>query len=134
MRAPKLTQMVSMGGMSRFRVMEAGIYAGQSFRVGDVVECRRHVSVGETIVLVAKGAGRPRFGKMTLEGLLGDGGEPCSPGRWQAIGAVVRVIPNCGDSTRHLRQTPPFRVMRRSLSRGSVDARNDTLQLRLFAA
>ena len=134
MRAPKLTQMVSMAGRSRFRVIEAGAYAGQSFCVGDVVECRRHASVGETIVLVAKGAGRPRFGKVTLDGLLGDGGEPCSPGRWQAIGAVVRVTPNYGDSKRHLRQAPPFRVMRSAQTRGRVDAQGDTPQLRLFAA
>lgn len=134
MRAPKLTQIVSMGGRSRFRVMEAGTFAGRSFRAGDVVECRRHVSVGETIVLVAKGAGRPRFGKVTLDGLLGDGGEPCSSGRWQAIGAVVRVIPNCGDSSRHLRQAPPFRVMRRARRRASADTPGDTPQLRLFAA
>lgn len=134
MRAPKLTQMVSMAGRSRFRVIEAGAYAGQLFRVGDIVECRRQASVGETIVLVAKGAGRPRFGKVTLDGLLGDGGEPCSPGRWQAIGAVVRVTPNYGDSNGHLRQAPPFRVMRATRNRRRDDTRYDTPQLRLFAA
>jgi hypothetical protein len=134
MRAPKLTQIVGLDSMARFRVMEAGEYAGKFFRVGEVVECRKNASVGETIVLVAKGAGRPRLGRVTLDGLLGDGDEPCSPGRWYAIGAVIRVIPHRGDSSRHFCQALPARFMKR---RGVVPVRRevqDTPQLRLFAA
>jgi len=134
MRAPKLTQIVALDGMARFRIMEAGEYAGRFFQVGEVVECRQSASVGETIVLVAKGAGRPRLGRVTLEGLLGDGGEPCSPGRWYAIGAVIRVIPHRGDSNRHFCQASPVRFMKRQGGGPVRRESQDTPQLRLFAA
>jgi hypothetical protein len=77
----------------QFVVVRSGEFNGRRWCVGEGLVC---VAPGEeearAVVLVARGPGRPRLGTLDGEAMRGDAGEPCSPERWQAAGAV-EVLP-----------------------------------------
>jgi len=75
-----------------FVVTRSGVFRGRRYLVGELLVCQVDVAVGSTVVIEAKGRGRPRLGTAVEEGFLGEGGEPCSPSRWGAAGRVVAVL------------------------------------------
>jgi len=76
------------------RVQGAGRFGGHQYQVGDAIFVGGPVRVGATVVLTARGYGRPRLGSVDWYGLRGDAGEACSAARWQAAGVVLGVVPN----------------------------------------
>lgn len=76
-------------GFELFVVTATGEYDGQTWRAGEVLLCRGGARPGETVVLVARGVGRPRLGTPHGTRFTGDAGEPCHPARWRSAGKVV---------------------------------------------
>lgn len=79
-----------------FEVLRGGSFNGHVFRSGDQVLVHGVPEDGDEVVLVTTGRGRPRFGSLERQRLLGDQGEPCSMDRWAAAGrllAVARPVP-----------------------------------------
>ena len=72
-----------------FRVVESGAFGGQRWSAGQVLVCRGTPRTGDAVVLVARGHGRPRMGRVQGTRFIGDAGEPCHPARWGAAGRVV---------------------------------------------
>lgn len=80
-------------GHVQFVVVRSGEFNGRTWRVGEGLACVAPVAdEARAVVLVARGPGRPRLGTLEGESMRGDAGEPCSPERWQAAGAV-EVVP-----------------------------------------
>ena len=79
------------GECQRFVVEQAGVFAGLTLRVGDVLVTGGRTRPGDVTVLVARGMGRPRVGTVTSKGLFGTHGEPCSTARWMAAGRLLDV-------------------------------------------
>ena len=75
-----------------FVVVSSGEFDGQRYRVGDVLICRGEAVDGEAMVLMARGHGRPRMGRVLGDALFGEVGEPCSAARWRAAGRIVTVL------------------------------------------
>lgn len=72
-----------------FLVTAEGSYGGWWFGAGDLIVCRGEARPGDVTVLVARGQGRPRLGKVDGSKFRGDAGELCLPARWRAAGRVV---------------------------------------------
>ena len=77
---------------SAFQVSEPGVFRGRHYGVGELVLCGGSPSPGSTVVLAARGLGRPRLGAVLGGQLLGDRGEACSEARWQVCGRVLAVL------------------------------------------
>ncbi len=75
-----------------FEVIEAGVFRGRHYGVGELILCGGSPTPGSTVVLVARGLGRPRLGAVLGGRLLGDRGETCSEARWQVCGRVLAVL------------------------------------------
>jgi hypothetical protein len=86
---PFLVQLSGTPDRSRFQVVRAGRIGDTAFAAGDVIVCGAEPLDGQLTVLVARGAGRPRFGRVRGIRLLGEVGEPCDPGRWRAAGRIL---------------------------------------------
>ncbi|MEO0602282.1 MAG: hypothetical protein AAF211_12645, partial [Myxococcota bacterium] len=65
---------------------------GTSWQRGEVLVCRGDARPGDTVVLVARGHGRPRLGRVEGLRFVGDSGEPCHPARWVSAGPVVAAV------------------------------------------
>jgi len=76
-------------GVPAFVVVHEGGFAGLDLGAGDVLVCRGEAVHGELTVLVPRGHGRPRLGRVRGTVLEGDAGEPCSSLRWAPAGRVV---------------------------------------------
>ena len=89
---PKAT-VLCMSGEPRhyFVVVAGGEHGGRRLRKGDVVVVGGAARMGDVVVLLASGMGRPRMGRVGATGLLGDAGEPCSAARWSAAGRLLEV-------------------------------------------
>ena len=75
-----------------FVVVSGGEFAGQRWDAGDVLVLGEGPVVGEAVVLVARGYGRPRLGSVEGRSLRGDAGEACSADRWRVAGRIETVI------------------------------------------
>lgn len=72
------------------RVCRAGLFAGRVFEYGAVYRVGlRSVQEGEPAVLVPRGLGSPRLGRIRRGRLLGTADEPCSPSWWVVLGPLV---------------------------------------------
>lgn len=99
MKAPLLAPLVDRRevgaiageGTVCFRVLQEGRFGGHVFEVGDLVLCAGAPRHEDAVVLVARGHGRPRLGRVVGPHLLGDAGERCHEARWRAAGRVVGV-------------------------------------------
>jgi hypothetical protein len=80
---------VPRDGVELFLVTAEGTYEGQKYAVGELIVCRGEARNGDTTVLVPKGHGRPRLGRIVGTRYLGDAQEPCHPARWAPAGRVV---------------------------------------------
>jgi hypothetical protein len=80
---------VPRDGVELFLVTAEGTYEGQKYAVGELIVCRGEARNGDTTVLVPKGHGRPRLGRIAGTRFLGDAQEPCHPARWAPAGRVV---------------------------------------------
>jgi hypothetical protein len=74
-----------------FIVERPGHFCGRYWALGDVVVCDGTGAVGDVVVLVTSGQGRPRLGGVMAHELRGDLGEPCHPSRWLIAGRVRGV-------------------------------------------
>jgi hypothetical protein len=88
--APALRRQPPTGAGSLFLVTEAGVFAGRSWRVGELVEIAEGEEDGPA-VLVPRGFGRCRLGSVRGIRLYGAADEPCSPQRWAVRGRVCAV-------------------------------------------
>lgn len=79
-------------GLSWFVVAEAGRFGDANWRRGEVLLCRGEARPGDTVVLVARGHGRPRLGRLDGLRFVGDQGEPCHPARWSSAGPIVGAV------------------------------------------
>jgi hypothetical protein len=97
MQSPRITPETAAPGTvdlhRRFVVTEDGFVAGKALFVGDAVVVGGRADIGDWVVLGARGLGRPRFGRVTVDGLIGDAGEVCSEARWEVLGKVMAVVP-----------------------------------------
>jgi len=76
-----------------FVVLSDGVFMDRWWTRGDVLVCEEGVRPGRAVVLITTGYGWPRLGTATAGGgMLGDAGEPCSPHRWSAVGAISAVL------------------------------------------
>lgn len=89
---PGLPELPVAPDMSWFVVARAGQFGDAAWHEGEVLVCRGKARPGDTIVLVAKGHGRPRLGRLDGLRFFGDHGEPCHPGRWASAGPIVGAI------------------------------------------
>lgn len=103
MAAPVLTTLSQLAPASRaglpalsdgasvehFAVLRDGACPAGSWAAGEVLVCRGEPRDGDTVVLVARGHGRPRIGQVIRGQLIGDAGERCHPERWRVAGRVV---------------------------------------------
>lgn len=80
---------VPRDGVELFLVTAEGSYNGQRFAAGELIVCRGDARNGDTTVLVPKGHGRPRLGRIDGARLRGDAEELCHPARWGSAGRVV---------------------------------------------
>ncbi|MCA9569952.1 MAG: hypothetical protein KC656_19035 [Myxococcales bacterium] len=78
-------------GTRVFDVRRDGAFAERVFRTGERLLVDGAGSVGDPVVLVARGPGRPRLGFVARDGLVGDRGEPCLASRWEVAGRVIGV-------------------------------------------
>lgn len=85
---------LSMSGGPRhhFVVTQPGEINGSMVREGDVLVVGGRARLGDAVVLLARGVGRPRVGSMAHDGLRGDAGEPCSAARWVPAGRLLEVV------------------------------------------
>ena len=74
-----------------FRVVREGMCFGRWFAAGDVVVCAEDVRDGDEVMLVARGQGSPRPGRLAGGLLFGASGELCHPSRWRVSGRIVAV-------------------------------------------
>lgn len=77
--------------VQRFEVVQAGEFLGRSYRCGEVLVVGGRPRMGEPLVLLARGMGRPRMGSLSASGLRGPVGELCSRQRWSSAGRVLSV-------------------------------------------
>ncbi len=89
MVTPVLAQLSGTSERRRFQVVRAGRIGDLSFAEGDVIVCGDEPLDGQLTVLVARGPGRPRFGRVKGIRLLGEVGEPCDAARWRPAGRIV---------------------------------------------
>lgn len=73
-------------------VSEPGSFLGRDYRRGDVLVFGEREDLAAPVLLAPRGRGAMRLGLVTPSALLGDRGEPCSPERFEVIGALVRVL------------------------------------------
>lgn len=92
-QTPQLERHGLDGAARRFRVVREGMFGGHFYNLGDIVVCRGKARPGDATVLVARGNGRPRMGRLIGTRLVGDAGEPCHPVRWMSAGRVEPVGP-----------------------------------------
>lgn len=88
----ELPELPTHPGLSWFVVAEAGRFGNASWQRGEVLLCRGEARPGDTVVLVAKGHGRPRLGRLDGLRFVGDHGEPCHPVRWASAGPIVGAV------------------------------------------
>lgn len=74
-----------------FEVRQRGCMGEQVFNTGEHLLLDGAPCDGDLVVLTARGPGRPRLGRVSGSGLVGDRGEPCSHTRWAVAGRVVGV-------------------------------------------
>jgi len=86
---PELPELPVAPGVSWFLVSEAGRFGERCWQRGEVLVCRGEARPGDTVVLVARGHGRPRIGRVDGRRFVGDQGEPCHPVRWASAGPIV---------------------------------------------
>ncbi len=79
-----------------FSVARDGEFGGRSFRSGELVIVSGTPEQGDSVVLVARGPGRPMLGRVDGLRLLGDHGEPCLLSRWSVAGRLVGVVRSVG--------------------------------------
>jgi len=89
MPTPLLAQLSGTSDRSRFQVLRAGRIGEVAFSAGDVIVCGGEPLDGDLTVLVARGPGRPRFGRVRGIRLLGEVGEPCDAARWRPAGRIL---------------------------------------------
>ncbi len=77
---------------SAYGVVRSGVFRGRHYEVGDVLLCGGSPAWGSTVILAARGLGRPRLGAIQGGRVLGDRGEACSATRWVAVGRVLAVV------------------------------------------
>ena len=124
MRAPRLERLndvVAAAGLTwqqvpagfreagAFAVTAAGEFGGRWFEAGTVLRADGACGEGEPIVLVPVDPARPRFGTSDRGMLFGDRGEPCSPVRWRAVGALGASAP-CPAIASWLERSSPSRA------------------------
>lgn len=76
-------------GVELFLVTAEGAYNGQRYSTGELIVCRGDARNGDITVLVPKGHGRPRLGRIDGARLRGDAEELCHPARFSSAGRVV---------------------------------------------
>lgn len=87
--APSASRAGASAPVEHFVVVRDGAWAGGSWSAGEVVVCRGEARDGDVVVLVARGHGRPRLGRVVGGELFGDAGERCHPARWRVAGRCV---------------------------------------------
>lgn len=122
-----------------FRVHRPGRHQGCWFDRGDLVACAPVQAVScSQVVLAPIGRGEIRLGRVVGRSLFGAFDEPCSPRRWQAIGAVVLVLRSSGcgsspDLSSH-RPSGPHLLPRAQATPNCAGASVQGGQLPLFAS
>jgi len=89
MTTPFLAQLSGTSERCHFQVLRAGKIGELTFSAGDVIVCGGEPLDGQLTVLVARGPGRPRFGRVKGIRLLGEVGEPCDAARWRPAGRIL---------------------------------------------
>ena len=79
-----------------FRVVRSGVFGARRFTAGEIAWVESGATDGDSVVLVALGFGRPRFGRVLGRRLLGATGEPCLASRWEVAGQVCGVLRPAG--------------------------------------
>lgn len=98
MSAPQLTASTRLfnlpghtANVRSYEVRHTGRIGEQMFSHGEHLLLDGAANDGDLVVLAAKGPGRPRLGRVSGTGLVGDRGEPCSHSRWVVAGRVIGV-------------------------------------------
>ncbi|MFT5454075.1 MAG: hypothetical protein ACI9K2_000551 [Myxococcota bacterium] len=91
MPAPILKWLGEGQGGTRFKVLSEGAVNRRWYAAGDIIVCVSGAMPGDDVVLVARGIGRPRIGRLESTGMIGSSGERCHPARWSCAGRVAAV-------------------------------------------
>jgi hypothetical protein len=75
--------------VENFIVTRDGHCSQGSWGAGEVLVCRGQAADGDAVVLVPRGPGRPRVGRVQGTRLIGDAGEQCHHSRWRVAGRLV---------------------------------------------
>ena len=93
MSTPILKWLGQTASGARFRVVREGEVDGRWYGAGSVLLCAGDARTGDAVVLVTRGIGRPRLGRMEGTALIGSSGERCHPARWSCAGRIVAIEP-----------------------------------------
>jgi hypothetical protein len=86
-----LPEAVRSGRIPAFLVVSEGTFEGTFYPCGAVLVTGLG-DADDSVILVARGYGRPRFGTIRDGRLFGDADEPCSAARWMSVGPVAAVL------------------------------------------
>ena len=84
-------------GVQHFVVTRGGRCSQGRWSAGELLVCLGGAVEGDRVVLVPRGRGAPRIGRIQNNKILGDAGEPCHPGRWQVAGRLVGTWQQLGE-------------------------------------